>query len=103
MEFSPKDGFLWGAGNSADNLDRNDLSDVIYNDNPAEELHRFNTITGANYIYPFCWREYQLPAATSQGRGTSFAWPGAPVSDAQCRNNHAQPILAMQAHSAPLS
>ena len=101
MEFSPIDGTLWGAGNSADQLVRTDLGSVIYNDNPAEELHRFASV-GQNYGYPYCWREYILPSDTSRGRGTAWSWPGASVSDADCRNNYAKPALVMQAHSAPL-
>jgi glucose/arabinose dehydrogenase len=101
MEFSPLDGTLWGAGNSADQLVRTDLGSVIYNDNPAEEVHRFATV-GQNYGYPYCWREYILPTNTSRGRGTAWSWPGSSVSDADCRNNYEKPVLAMQAHSAPL-
>ena len=101
MELSPIDGSLWGAGNSADNLARTDLGSNIYNDNPAEELHRFAAV-GQNYGYPYCWREYILPSSTSRGRGTAWAWPGSSVSDANCRDNYDKPALAMQAHSAPL-
>jgi glucose/arabinose dehydrogenase len=101
MEISPIDGMLWGAGNSADQLSRTDLGTDIYNDNPAEELHRFAS-AGQNYGYPYCWREYKLPAQTSKGRGTAWSWPDSSVSDAACRSNYAAPVLAMQAHSAPL-
>ena len=59
MEFSPKDGHLWGAGNSGDLLFRADLGGPIYNDNPGEELHKFDA--GQNYGYPYCWREFNLP------------------------------------------
>jgi glucose/arabinose dehydrogenase len=70
MEFSPKDGTLWGAGNSGDALFRIDLGGPIYNDNPGEELHKFSN-TGQNYGYPQCWREYSLPRLLGRGRGTA--------------------------------
>jgi glucose/arabinose dehydrogenase len=105
MDFAP-DGTLWGAGNSADKLYRADLGGSIFNDNPAEEVHRFAT-KGQNYGYPYCWREYELPLG--MGRGTAWAWPNTSetilskvVTDEQCRSDYNVPELAMQAHSAPL-
>jgi glucose/arabinose dehydrogenase len=100
IEFSPKDGTLWGAGNSGDLLFRLDLGGAIYNDNPSEELHRFSS-TGRNYGYPYCWREYSLPVF-GLGRGTAWAYPSSNFSDDQCRNDFDKPLLAMQPHSAPL-
>lgn len=102
LEFAP-DGTLWGAVNSADKLFHPDLSGDIHNDNPAEEVHRLSS--GQNYGYPYCWREYNLPLG--KGRGTAWAWPNASevsknVSDEECRSNYDIPVLAMQAHSAPL-
>jgi len=102
MEFAP-DGVLWGAGNSADRLVREvDLGGDIHNDNPAEEVHRL--LAGQNYGYPFCWREYELEGS-GQGRGTAWAWPSflnTEITDQECRDNYDTPVLAMQAHSAPL-
>jgi len=104
MEFRPHDNVLWGAGNSADRLDRQDLGGSdIYNDNPAEELHRFDMSGGQNYGYPYCFREYELGEA-GLGKGTAWAWPTFldSFTDQMCRENYDAPILAMQAHSAPL-
>ena len=100
MEFSPKDGKLWGAGNSGDLLFRADLGGPIYNDNPGEELHRFEA--GHNYGYPFCWREYNLPRFVGGGRGTSWSYSGTNADDRACRNDYDSPVMVMQAHSAPL-
>ena len=104
--FAP-DGVLWGAGNGPDSLVRNDLGGAdIFNDNPAEEVHRFDMTGGQNYGYPFCFREYNLPPNEGLGRGTAWAWPGflndGLITDQQCRDNYDIPVLAMQAHSAPL-
>jgi len=107
MEMRPHDQTLWGAGNSADRLARDDLGgDAIFNDNPAEEVHRFDMNGGQNFGYPYCFREYELGDAYGLGRGTAWAWPtfldNGTVTDQQCRDNYDSPVLAMQAHSAPL-
>jgi glucose/arabinose dehydrogenase len=94
-------GILWGVGNSADKLERDDLGGDIHNDNPAEELHKH--VAGQDYGYPYCWREYG-PLALGLGRGTTWAWPTTMyvVSDEQCRTEYDAPIFTMPAHSAPL-
>jgi len=98
-------GVLWGVENGADNLFREDLGGVIYNDNPAEELHQFLE-EGGHYGYPYCWTEYSLEDPYGLGRGTVWAWPSflsdGTISDEQCRANYKPAALAMQAHSAPL-
>jgi glucose/arabinose dehydrogenase len=93
-------GILWGVGNSADKLMRDDLGGDIHNDNPAEEMHKL--LAGQNYGYPFCWREYDLDLGL--GRGTTWAWPTTMnvVTDAECRSDYDAPIFTIQAHSAPL-
>ena len=96
---------LWGVENGADNLRRSDLGNDIYNDNPAERLHRFpESSAGSHYGYPYCWTEFRLPENVAQGRGSQWAWPSNSFdfSDEQCRNLYRTPDLAMQAHSAPL-
>ena len=103
LEFAP-DGVLWGAMNAADRLYHPTLGGDIHDDNPAEEVHRFAT-AGQNYGYPYCWREYDLPLGL--GRGTAWAWPNASLlttvfTDDECRFNFDTPVLALQAHSAPL-
>jgi glucose/arabinose dehydrogenase len=100
MEFSPKDGHLWGAGNSADLLFRADLGGPIYNDNPGEELHRFEL--GQHYGYPYCWREFSLPRFIGAGRGSAWSYSGSNADDRTCRNEYDDPVMVMQAHSAPL-
>ena len=101
IEFSPKDGLLWGAGNSGDLLFRADLGGPIYNDNPGEELHKF-AVAGQNYGYPFCWREFDLPRFIGGGRGTAWSYSGSRADDRACRNDYATPVMVLQAHSAPL-
>lgn len=103
LEFAP-DGILWGAMNAADRLYHPTLGGDIHDNNPAEEVHRFATV-GQNYGYPYCWREYDLPLGL--GRGTAWAWPNASLlstvyTDNECRSNFDTPVLALQAHSAPL-
>ena len=103
LEFAP-DGVLWGAMNAADRLYHPTLGGDIHDNNPAEEVHRFAT-AGQNYGYPYCWREYDLPLGL--GRGTAWAWPNASLlsrifTDDECRSNFDTPVLALQAHSAPL-
>ena len=103
LEFAP-DGTLWGAMNAADRLYHPTLGGDIHENNPAEEVHRF-AAAGQNYGYPYCWREYDLPLGL--GRGTAWAWPNASVlsmvyTDEECRSNFDTPVLALQAHSAPL-
>jgi glucose/arabinose dehydrogenase len=98
-------GVLWRVQNSSDRLNRSDLGGDIHNDNPAEEVHRFNMDGGQNYGYPFCWREYNLNFS-SFPRGTAWAWrdflSSGNTTDASCRTSYSVPVLAMQAHSAPL-
>jgi glucose/arabinose dehydrogenase len=100
------DGTLWGVGNSADMLFRADLGGDIHNNNPAEEVHRFDR-AGLNFGYPYCWREFDM--LLGKGRGTAWAWPdpfgnvlSKSVSDEQCRTDYDKPVLALQGHSAPL-
>jgi len=106
-------GVLWGVENGPDKLQRSDLGDDIYNNNPAEELNRFpETSKGKHYGYPYCWSEYLLSPDKSRGRGSVWAWPASfdnVYTDEQCNANNddgggtfEKSLLAMQAHSAPL-
>ena len=104
---------LWGVENSADRLRRNDLGGDIHNENPAEELNRFlEEDKGKHWGYPYCWTEFDLQkyrrtGAKPKGRGTPWAWPtfkkdGKP-NDEWCQSNKTiRPMVALQAHSAPL-
>ena len=96
-------GVLWGVENSADRLTRDDLGGFITDDNPAEELNRFDE-PGAHYGYPYCWTEFRLDESLGLGLGTVWTWPSFmdTVSDEQCRSDYRAPALSMQAHSAPL-
>ena len=111
---------LWGVENGADSLQRDDLGQDIYEDNPGEELNRFPTkeeegesispSTAGHYGYPYCWSEFLLdPLVGGLGAGTQWAWPkvfpnNLVYTDEQCRNESlfVRPELSMQAHSAPL-
>jgi len=97
---------LWGVENSADKLVRADLGGDIHNENPAEELNRFveGEAQKKSYGYPYCWTEFKLDPKVGKGRGTVWAWPTtmATYSDAWCRANTQAPVMALQAHSAPL-
>lgn len=101
---------LFGVENGADNLNRADLGGDIHNDNPAEELNAFDLdAPGTHYGYPYCWTQYapRLPvAAGADGgeRGRQWAWPDMGKNDQFCRAkaNNRPPLVAMQAHSAPL-
>ena len=97
-------GIVWGVENGADNLYRSDLGGDIHQDNPAEELNKFDGPIGTFYGYPYCWTEYNLPSNAGKGRGTVWAWPGsnAKNNDQWCRTNSQPPALSMQGHSAPL-
>ena len=65
------EGVLWGVENGPDQLSRDDLGGDIHNDNPAEELNRFNK-PGVHYGYPYCFSTYKLQNYTQR---TQFAWP----------------------------
>ena len=101
-------GILWGVENSADNLERDNLGGDIHEDNPAEELNRFDPKldVGKHYGYPYCWTEYNLPQPPGRGRGAVWAWPtfldSDTLTDGECRSDFVPPVLAMQGHSAPL-
>jgi len=95
-------GVLWGVENGPDNLNRYDLGGDIHNDNPAEELNRFDVV-GQHYGYPYCWTAFDL---AGQEKGSVWAWPSTMTDgthdDDWCRLNTVAPTMAMQAHSAPL-
>nr|PZN15930.1 MAG: hypothetical protein DIU78_25310 [Pseudomonadota bacterium] len=100
-------GRLWGVENGRDSLSRADLGGDIHEDNPAEELNLFEE-AGRFYGYPYCWTEFVLPDSVGMGAGTQWADPefmdDGTHTDAWCRDpdNVVPPVLAFQAHSAPL-
>jgi glucose/arabinose dehydrogenase len=95
-------GRLWGVENGRDNL----LGDAHY-DNPAEEVHLFDTaMAGRNYGYPFCWSEGIWTDPLARGPGTQHLdmdMPGA-FTEAMCQNANivVPPVFPMRAHLAPL-
>ena len=107
LDFDSK-GILWGVENGADRLVRNDIGGDIHEDNPAEELNKFDEV-GKFYGYPYCFSEYNIPRF-GLGRGTQWAWPWYRTdygsnwgkNDEWCRTRSQGPALAMQGHSAPL-
>lgn len=100
-------GRIWGVENGFDNAFRADLGGDIHNDNPAEELNLFAE-AGRFYGYPYCFSEFLLPEGVGGGPGTQWAHEDfqddGTHTDAWCQNpdNVVPPMLAMQAHSAPL-
>lgn len=95
-------GRLWGVENGRDTLAVN--GEDIHNDNPGEELNRFDT-AGAFYGYPFCWSEFDWPTHGT-GRGSQHADPDFPQGhdEAWCRSeaNVKLPKWVLPAHLAPL-
>jgi len=106
LAFDPQ-GRLWGVENGFDNAFRADLGGDIHEDNPAEELNLFLE-PGQFYGYPYCWSEFLLPDGVGGGPGTQWVHENFMDdrihSDSWCQNpdNVVPPVLAMQAHSAPL-
>ena len=106
------DGNLWGVENGADNLAKVSLGGDIHNDNPAEELNRFDKKTpGRFYGYPYCFSEYLLPKAQRDIHGSvpgrNWLWDGYGTdvrTDAWCNDkaNVVKPVLSFQAHMSPL-
>jgi glucose/arabinose dehydrogenase len=107
LAFDPQDR-LWGVENGRDELRHPDFDPPdIHQDNPAEELNLFAE-PGRFYGYPYCWSEFSLPTGQGMGPGTQWTDPmfidDGIHTDAWCRDldNVVPPVLAMQAHSAPL-
>ena len=80
-------GYLWGT-------EAGHLGGDIHNNNPAEELHRFDPgmETPLHFGYPYCFTGYSLPESISpSGRGTIWTWPSflndGTHSDEWCRSN----------------
>jgi glucose/arabinose dehydrogenase len=96
------EGRVWGVENGRDELERADLGGDIHVGNPAEELNLFDE-PGAFYGYPYCWSEGVLDGGA--GPGTQWADPDNPEhTDEWCQDgdNVVPPVLALEAHTAPL-
>jgi glucose/arabinose dehydrogenase len=100
-------GVLWGVENGVDNLNRQDLGGDIHEDNPAEEVNRFD-VAGRFYGYPYCFSEFLLPPGVGSGPGTQWAHPrfinDGTHDDEWCRDpgNVVPPVFSLPAHTAPL-
>ncbi len=94
-------GRVWGVANGRDGLVVDGVD--IHDDNPAEELHRFE-VPGRFYGYPFCWTSWKWPGHGPSG--TKHLDPDVPGGhdEAWCQNpaNVAPQLAVMQAHLAPL-
>ncbi|RTE73873.1 hypothetical protein BHE90_011696 [Fusarium euwallaceae] len=109
----PETGGVYSVENSVDNLRRK--SRDIHRDNPAEELNFHGFLNGSredqggNYGYPLCytiWSTEDFPSLGDLETGDQFpadrrAGQSTP-SDDECNTEYVPPVLAFQAHTAPL-
>ncbi|KAF4990093.1 hypothetical protein FDECE_14501 [Fusarium decemcellulare] len=112
----PETGGIYSVENSVDNLSRKGRD--IHTDNPGEELNFHGYLNGSdenqggNYGYPVCYTLWstknfpdlgdlqtgdQFPADRSGDDDTSST-----PSDEECNTDYVPPVLAFQAHTAPL-
>ncbi|KAK7426010.1 hypothetical protein QQZ08_007458 [Neonectria magnoliae] len=112
----PATGGVWSVENSVDNLRRR--GEDIHEDNPGEELNfhgylnRSGEDQGGNYGYPLCytiWSTDNFPDLGDLDTGDQFPADRADdddlvtiLSDDQCNTEYVPPVLAFQAHTAPL-
>lgn len=104
-----REGTLWGAENGADQLYRADLGGDIHNDNPGEEINKFDVGSAESFFgYPYCFSEFALGSSVARGPGAQWAWPqfmnDGVHNDSWCRDlrNVVPPRAVMPAHVAPL-
>ncbi|UPK97414.1 hypothetical protein LCI18_008349 [Fusarium solani-melongenae] len=109
----PETGGVYSVENSVDNLRRRGRD--IHRDNPAEELNFHGFLNGSredqggNYGYPLCytiWSTEDFPSLGDLETGDQFpadrtGGRSAP-SDEECNTEYVPPVLAFQAHTAPL-
>ncbi|KAF7561532.1 hypothetical protein G7046_g2616 [Stylonectria norvegica] len=110
----PATGGIFTVENSVDQLRRHGKD--IHADNPAEEmnfhgyLNGSKTDQGGNYGYPQCltvWSTDNFPDLGDLKTGDQFPKDASgdevtALSDDQCRDDKVAPVLAFQAHTAPL-
>ncbi|KPM37874.1 hypothetical protein AK830_g8709 [Neonectria ditissima] len=112
----PASGGIWSVENSVDNLRRH--GEDIHENNPGEELNYHGYLDssdedqGGNYGYPLCytiWSTKNFPDLGDLDTGDQF--PADQVddddlvtilSDDECNTEYVPPVLAFQAHTAPL-
>ncbi|KAH7151756.1 hypothetical protein B0J13DRAFT_470245 [Dactylonectria estremocensis] len=113
----PSTGGIWSVENSVDNLRRR--GEDVHTDNPSEELNFHGSLNGStehrggNYGYPLCyavWSTDDFPGLGDLDTGDQFAVDPPEdddglvtiQSDDQCNTDYVPPVLAFQAHTAPL-
>ncbi|KAM5350503.1 hypothetical protein ACJ41O_007008 [Fusarium nematophilum] len=112
----PVTGGIWSVENSVDNLSRRGRD--IHADNPGEELNFHGYLNGSdedqggNYGYPVCytiWSTDGFPDLGDLETGDQFPADRESDSDEvsildddQCNTEYVPPVLAFQAHTAPL-
>ncbi|CAM1506504.1 Fc.00g061450.m01.CDS01 [Cosmosporella sp. VM-42] len=110
----PADGGIWSVENSVDQLKRNGKD--IHADNPGEELNFHGYLNGSkedqggNYGYPHCvsvWSTDKFPDKGDLETGDQFPLDRSDsklrvLTDDQCVKDYVPPVLAFQAHMAPL-
>lgn len=113
----PATGGIWSVENSVDNLRRHGKD--IHADNPGEELNFHGYLNGSgedqggNYGYPLCytiWSTDGFPDLGDLDTGDQFPADQSDdnnnvitiLSDGECNTEYVPPVLAFQAHTAPL-
>ncbi|KAF5021490.1 hypothetical protein F66182_6464 [Fusarium sp. NRRL 66182] len=112
----PETGGIFSVENSADQLRRNGVD--IHSDNPGEEMNFHGYLNGSrdhqggNYGYPLCytlWSTDDFPDLGDLKTGDQFPadrqiddGDATALTDEECLSDHVAPVLAFQAHTAPL-
>ncbi|KAM5358919.1 hypothetical protein ACJA88_015259 [Fusarium oxysporum] len=112
----PETGGIFSVENSADQLHRN--SEDIHKDNPGEEMNFHGYLNGSdedqggNYGYPLChtlWSTDDFPDPGDLKIGDQFPADrqtddddATVLTDEECKSDYVAPVLAFQAHTAPL-
>lgn len=111
----PETGGIWSVENSVDQLRRNGRD--IHRDNPGEELNFHGYLNGStddqggNYGYPQCvalWSTEDFPDQGDLETADQFPLDSGSnsdftvLSDEECGSDYVPPVLAFQAHTAPL-
>ncbi|EMT74491.1 hypothetical protein ACKRZS_005165 [Fusarium odoratissimum] len=111
----PETGGIFSVENSADELHRDGKD--IHKDNPGEEMNFHGYLNGSddqggNYGYPLCytlWSTDNFPDLGDLKIGDQFPADrqadgdkATALTDAECKSDYVAPVLAFQAHTAPL-
>ncbi|KAF4943276.1 hypothetical protein FSARC_14967 [Fusarium sarcochroum] len=112
----PETGGIFSVENSVDELHRNGKD--IHSDNPGEEMNFHGYLNGSdedqggNYGYPVCytlWSTKNFPDLGDLKTGDQFPADrqsddddAKTLTDEECTSDYVAPVLAFQAHTAPL-